>query len=91
MRFAEARRKIQEKLATGEIQKKNKLSTGELTLEQVSRFLDFATPSTFQNTETHNDDSSIQLYIFKPLVDGTRWYIKAYYIDPDIWFISVHK
>ena len=99
MKFAQARNKIKEKLASGDIQhearkeieRKNKLSTGELSPEQVSKFLDFATPTTFDNTETHKDDSQITLYVFKPTVDGTKWYIKAYFIDPDVWFISVHK
>ena len=98
MKFSPAKRLIKEKLTSGEIQhearkeidKKNKLSTGELTPDEVNKLLDRATFNDF-DTSPHDKDASITVYIFRPLVDGTRWYIKAYFIEPDVWFISVHK
>ena len=98
MKFAEARRKVKEKLASGDIQhearkeieRKNKLSTGELSPDQVSKLLDRATFNNF-DSGPHDNDPETTVYIFKPTVEGTKWYIKAYFIEPDVWFISVHK
>ncbi len=98
MKFDLIRQIIKEKLASGQIQhearkeidKKNKLSTGDLSSEEVSKLLDRATFNDFE-TSPHDRDPTTTVYIFKPLVEGTRWYIKAYLLEPDVWFISVHK
>ena len=86
-----------EKLASGEIQhetrreisKKNKLLTGEVTPAQVSNFLDRSSYNDFE-IDSHDKYPDITIYIFKPTVEGTKWYIKAYFLEPDVWFISVH-
>lgn len=35
--------------------------------------------------------ASIDVHVFKPYKDAKRWYIKFYFIDPDVVFISVHE
>lgn len=39
----------------------------------------------------HHQDASIDVHVCRPFKDGCRWYVKFYFIDPDIIFISVHQ
>jgi hypothetical protein len=82
--------------ARGEIDEKNLLVTGDVTPEQVIRLLS-ACRGTQHECRPHHQAPTIDVHLFKPeasLEPNTpkvRWYIKLYFIEPDVWFISVHK
>jgi hypothetical protein len=76
---------------------KNLLDRGEVSPEEVVALLHRCRGSPDQYTETgHHREPSIPVHTFKPVLGGTRWYIKVYFLDgtlelePAI-FISVHK
>lgn len=76
--------------ARGDINDKNLLATGAMTIADVIRLLSRCRGNQHESSP-HHQDASIEVHVFKPLDDGTQWYIKLYCIDPDVWFISVHN
>jgi hypothetical protein len=67
-----------------------------VTSDEVVRLL-IACNGTQHKSSAHHQHPSIDVHVFRPeasLRDGgpkERWYIKLYFIEPDAWFISVHK
>jgi len=99
MKFSEVRKVLKTKLLVGEIQhearhggfdKKNLLATGDVTPDDVIEMLDCAKVFNFKVAKHHNKEVDINVYIFTPSWNDEKWYIKAYIIEPDAWFISVH-
>ncbi len=39
----------------------------------------------------HHQAPEVDVHILKPFKDNVRWYIKFYFIEPDVMFISVHE
>ena len=81
--------------ARGDIDDKNLLLTGEVSADEVARLLSRCR-GTQHSSSPHHLDPSIEVHVFRPVdrdVAGkeTRWYIKLYFLDPDAWFISVHR
>jgi len=81
--------------ARDEVDEKNLLATGEVTPEQVVRLLK-SCRGTQHSCKPHHQVPTIDVHVFKPeasLGHGqpkARWYIKLYFIEPNVWFISVH-
>jgi hypothetical protein len=79
----------------GDVDEKNLLLTGAVTPEQVVRLLK-ACRGTQYTSAPHHLVRDLDVHMFKPeasLAPGgprQRWYIKLYFIEPDVWFISVH-
>ena len=103
MGFKDARRRAIEALRAGDIQHeargdiddKNLLETGEVSADEVVRLLNRCR-GTQHSSSPHHTVASVEVHVFKPVdrdADGTetRWYIKLYFLDPDTWFISVHR
>lgn len=104
MGFKEARQQAIRAIEEGRIQhearaqidEKNLLLTGDVTPAQVVRML-LACRGTQHRCSPHHQDAGIDVHEFKPeasLVPGQRrrrWYIKLYFLEPDVWFISVHE
>lgn len=104
MGFREVRRRVIQALKEGRIQheargnvdEKNLLLVGDITTEQVIHLL---TPckGTEYSTSPHHLLPEIKVHIFKPqasLYVGWKkegWYVKLYFLEPDVWFISVHR
>ncbi|MCU5772522.1 hypothetical protein N5923_16280 [Erwiniaceae bacterium BAC15a-03b] len=38
----------------------------------------------------HHQDADIDVHILRPWKAGCRWYVKFYFIQPNLIFISVH-
>lgn len=74
---------------SGDIDEKNLLLTGKVTVEEVIEAIN-ATKGPNYSTSKHHTDGSIDVHIFKSKKKTVNWYIKCYMIEPDIWFISVH-
>ena len=104
MGFKEIRRQVIRSIRDGgiqheardEIEEKNLLLIGDVTTEQVIQLLN-ACRGTQYSTSTHHMVPDVEVHIFKPdaKLDSTcekeHWYIKLYFLEPEIWFISVHR
>jgi hypothetical protein len=75
---------------SGDIDEKNLLLTGAITVEEVIELIN-ATKGDDYSTSSHHLDKSIEVHVFRPKKSGISWYVKCYLIEPDVWFISVHK
>ncbi len=73
-----------------DIQEKNLLKTGVLSVEQVIELLNYTKAAEYK-CEPHDEVSTIDVHFFQPKAKGKDWYIKLYFIEPDCWFISVHE
>lgn len=74
---------------SGDINEKNLLLVGKVSVEEVVELIK-ATKGPGFSTSKHHLDANIDVHVFKPKKGGITWYIKCYLIEPDIWFISVH-
>ncbi len=104
MGFKEARRLAIEAITGGRIQhevrdevdEKNLLLTGEVTPEQVVRLLKGCRGTQYQ-CSPHHHVREVLVHVFtpqgslEPQGSRRRWYIKLYFLEPDVWFISVHE
>lgn len=68
---------------------KNVLAAGEIDASFVVDLLKVCRGHQHSSAEYHQD-SSINVHVFKPELGGKKWYIKAYQLEPDAMFISVH-
>jgi hypothetical protein len=79
--------------ARGTISEKNLLAIGEVTETEVIRMLRRTRGAQYSRSG-HHWDPGTTVHLFRPGIGGARWYIKAYFIDPNdqsAMFISVHK
>ena len=98
MGLKEIRRRAIECLLAGKVQaenrpdvkEKNLLKTGVVSVAEVIGLLE-ATRGSQYETIPHMNDPSVDVHIFKPIKNGEQWYVKLYFLEPDCWFISVHK
>jgi len=78
----------------GEVDEKNLLLMGDVTVERVVRLL-AACRGTQYSSSSHHMAPEIAVHIFRPEVSmglkKERWYIKLYFIEPDVWLLSVHR
>ncbi len=74
---------------SGNIDEKNLLLTGAVSVFDVVELL-YATKGSEYQMSKHHVLPSIAVHIFKPKQNGIQWYIKCYVLEPDVWFISVH-
>ena len=98
MGFKDVRTSVIEKLKSGDIQHeargsidvKNLMSTGQVSTDEVIEYLKVCRGDQY-STMKHKDDNSVDVHVFKPVVEKVEWYIKCYVLEPDVWFISVHE
>jgi hypothetical protein len=87
---------IQHELRAGKIEEKNLLLSGQMTNAEVEILLK-STRGTEFTESPHHLAPDITVYIFKPSIRSAsnplsgRWYVKCYFLEPDVWFISVHR
>jgi len=74
----------------GNIDTKNLLSTGVISINDVTNIIGRARGNSY-SCSTHHFDSSIDVHVIKTVYLGISWYVKWYFIDPDCVFISVHN
>ena len=72
------------------IQEKNLLKIGLVSPDEVIALLKLTRGDQYR-TEPHESVESVEVHFFTPHYKGEDWYIKLYFLDPDCWFISVHK
>lgn len=70
---------------SGNINEKNLLLTGAIQIKDVIELLNKTKGFEFETVRHHFIDN-LDVHIFRPY----GWYIKCYFLEPDIFFISVH-
>ena len=68
---------------------KNLLSTGDITIKKVIDILKNSRGTEYQSSP-HHSIPSVTVHIIITSYLGVQWYIKWYVITPNIFFISVH-
>lgn len=97
MGFKDARARIIEALASGQFRhearadadEKNLLDTRKVTAGFVVRLL-LRCSGTEYEARAHHLNRELVCHIFTPELEGERWYVKVYFLERDIVFISVH-
>ena len=98
MGFKEVKKKVIECLDNGfvihearnNIDIKNLLSTGAVSISEVTTIIGRARGNDYSSS-AHHFDSDIDVHIIKTNHSAKDWYIKWYFTEPDCVFISVHK
>ena len=70
----------------GDIDVKNLLAMGKVSAKEVAQLI-ADSDGTMHVQSPHHTVKEVMVHIIK--VNG--WYIKFYFLEPDAWFISVHK
>ncbi|WP_440905324.1 hypothetical protein ACMZOO_03030 [Catenovulum sp. SX2] len=76
--------------ARGDIDIKNLLSTGQISIEDVTNILKRARGNQYE-CSSHHVINTIDVHIIKTNHQGKHWYIKWYFVEPNSVFISVHN
>lgn len=98
MAFREVKSRVIECLNNGcvlheernNIDVKNLLSTGAISISQVTAIIGRARGTSY-SCSSHHYDAKIDVHIIKTTYSGQHWYIKWYFTEPDCVFISVHE
>jgi hypothetical protein len=101
MGFNAAKRELLAALETGNFQhevrevfsEKNLLAVGDVSADQVIRVVKRARGADY-SVSPHHWDPRTEVHVFRPTVEGTRWYAKAYFLEvPEgtAVFISIHR
>jgi hypothetical protein len=72
------------------IDTKNLLSTGAVSVSEVTNIIGRARGNDYF-CSPHHFDENIDVHIIKTTLSGRSWYIKWYFVEPDCVFISVHS
>ncbi len=98
MAFNKVKRKVIECLNNGcvlhegrnDIDIKNLLSTGAISISEVTAIIRRAGGTSY-SCSPHHYDAEIDVHVIKTTCSGQHWYIKWYFTEPDCIFISVHE
>ena len=82
--------RIDHELERSEIDVKNLLVTGAASADEVAEVIRRCRGNEYE-CSPHHFDEKIDVHIVKTTHGGTSWYIKWYYLDPNVMFISVHE
>lgn len=69
---------------------KNLLEVGAISVEEVADIIRRSRGNDYESSP-HHMDPSIDVHVIKTRYQSEQWYIKWYFIEPDVVFISVHQ
>lgn len=104
MGFKDAKQRVFQCLKAGKIQHearneidvKNLMLVGLVTVDEVVRMIGLTRGNQYKSSP-HHLLPEIEVHEFKPEIWNEaktrkeKWYLKCYFIEPDVIFISVHK
>lgn len=76
--------------ARNEIEVKNLFLIGQLSEDEVIELIKCCRGNQYEKS-THHFESKVIVHILKPKLRMKNWYIKFYFVDPNVMFISVHE
>jgi hypothetical protein len=68
---------------------KNMFAAGDLSPEEMIQIIDFCRGDCYETNKHHLFNTEV--HILKPRGKYDGWYIKFFFVEPDILFISVHQ
>lgn len=68
---------------------KNLLATGQVDAALAIKLISSTREDQYR-CSPHHLDAAIDVHICKPCTAGYHWYVKFYFMEPDVIFISVH-
>ena len=97
MEFKQARVQLLDCLREGDVQHaerndidvKNLLAVGEVSLEDVVAVVAQSRGSDYQSTP-HHQIAGVEVHVISTQYAGVSWYLKWYFVEPNSVFISVH-
>jgi hypothetical protein len=69
---------------------KNLLAMGVVSIAEVADLIRQTKGFQYEKGGAVHGCAEIEMHIMKPVKDGRRWYLKFYFIEPNIIFMSVH-
>jgi hypothetical protein len=69
---------------------KNEYAQGLLSDDQVIAMIQSCRGDRYE-VQPHHAIKSVPVHILKPLGKYDGYYVKFYFLEPDVWFLSVHK
>lgn len=87
---------VQHEARSGAIDEKNLLQTGEVGSQFVARLLRQCRGTQYERSP-HHFVPGVEVHVFRPELvvperkSPQRWYVKLYFLEPDVVFISVHR
>jgi hypothetical protein len=98
MGFKDVRTLLVDALQSGEygfedrddIDEKNLLAVNKVSPDFVVRLLLRCTGLQY-DCRKHHFYPHVLCHVFTPVLDGERWYVKAYFLSSHAMFISVHR
>jgi hypothetical protein len=76
--------------ARSDIDIKNLLTVGAVSTEKVTQILKQSRGTEYE-TSPHHMGQGVDVHVVKTHYESEEWYIKWYFVEPDVVFISVHK
>lgn len=97
-KFKESKKQILKCLRDGnvmhasrvDIDIKNLLAIGDISVEDVAEIIKHARGGDY-GSSPHHFDKNITVHLIKTRYRLASWYIKWFFIEPDVVFISVHQ
>jgi hypothetical protein len=98
MGFTQVKKKVVSCLLNGaydhearrDVDVKNLFQCGQLSQDYVIELIKRTSGNDYEQ-RPHHQVHSVDIHILKPFKDGKKWYIKFYFVEPDVVFISVHE
>lgn len=73
------------------IDEKNLLQTGKVSTETAARIISKARGGDYSTSPHHSSNDTKVHILQKVIYEKQSWYIKWYYLEPDLFFISMHN
>lgn len=74
----------------GNIDVKNLFATGQVDKNEVIELIRKTYGDAYQ-CRPHHQDADTDVHILQSWKSGCCWYVKFYFMEPDVIFISVHQ
>lgn len=74
---------------SGRVEEENLLAAGVISPEEAAEIVAQSRGNDYES-RPHHQVKYPPVWILTPLVKGTSWYVKGYFLADQTWFISFH-
>lgn len=82
---------VQHETTRAKIDVKNLLAMGEISVAEVTELIRQTKGFQYESGGAVHGHRELEMHIMKPVKGGQCWYLKFYFIEPNIIFMSVHQ